>query len=74
MFIYRGIRYIVEFDGAHHFRFEKFFHKSYDDFLFKQEIDRVKTHIAIVTDYKLVHIDYKEISRVDYHLNSAFED
>ena len=74
MFIYRGIRYIVEFDGAQHFRFEEFFHKSYDDFLFKQEIDRVKTHIAIVTDYKLVRIDYKEISRVDYHLNSAFED
>ena len=73
MFVYNGVRYIIEFDGCQHFRFIEFFHETYDNFIFKQEIDRVKTYIATETNYKVIRVDYKEIDRIDFHIDAAFK-
>lgn len=73
MFIYNNTRYIIEFDGMQHFIYDTYFHKSNEDFLFKQEIDRIKTYVAITTGYQIIRIDYTQINNIAHHIQTALD-
>lgn len=73
-FYFEGNCYLLEFDGKQHFKKIDFFHKSDDEFKFKQNVDRLKTYVALNLGYKVIRIDYHSINRikeiVDEALNS----
>lgn len=69
-FMYNGIAYLVEFDGIQHFQYG-YFHKSEEDFEYRQEIDHMKTYIATVTGYHLIRIDYTKIENISECLIGA---
>lgn len=70
-FVYNGQHYIIEFDGEQHFNYVPFFHKDENMFKFKQEIDRIKTYVAILSGYKVIRIDYSQIANVSLHILTA---
>lgn len=62
-FIYNNVHYLLEFDGVQHFEYG-FFHKSEDDFQYKQNVDRMKSYVAIQTGYRMIRIDYTNINNI----------
>jgi ssDNA-binding Zn-finger/Zn-ribbon topoisomerase 1 len=50
---------IIEFDGSQHSQFEKFFHKTQDDFRIQRLKDLVKDQYAAINNIKLIRIDVK---------------
>lgn len=71
MFTYNEDKYILEYDGQQHFDFVSFFHKEYDEFLRRQEIDRLKTYIALRSNYKVIRIDYTQRDNLEFHVRNA---
>jgi len=49
---------IIEFDGEQHFRYVDHFHENLDEFTHKQDVDVIKTEMAIGVGYQLIRIDY----------------
>ena len=66
-------KYIIEFDGEQHFKFVQHFHKLPNVFIKLQEIDILKTVIAIKNGYNFIRIDYKQINNVDFHISQALK-
>src|SRR5579875_3320990 len=67
-------KYLLEYDGEQHFKHVNFFHKTIDEFLKYQQIDREKTFTAIKNKYKVIRIDYTQINDIEllkYHIKSA---
>ena len=62
-FVYNNITYLLEYDGIQHFEYG-YFHKSEEDFKYKQNIDRMKSYVAIQTGYRLIRIDYTKINDI----------
>ena len=56
-FDYNGYQYIIEYDGGQHFESIEFFDKQ-RTLEERQEIDKLKTHIACGTGYKLIRLDF----------------
>lgn len=69
--ISEGDYYLLEFDGRQHFEMYSMFHKSYEDFLEHQEIDRQKTWIPQQYGYKIIRIDHNRIGKISYHIDEA---
>lgn len=72
-FVVGDNNFLLEFDGIQHFEYEHFFHKCEEDFLYKQNIDRIKTYIALKEGYKVIRIDDKSINHVERHICNALE-
>lgn len=64
---------LIEFDGAQHFEMNAFFHKTEDDFIHRQTVDRIKTLFAWLSGRKLVRIDHTQINAVKDHIERALE-
>ena len=72
-FEYNGFKYILEIDGEQHFMFKALFHKTSENLIYKKDIDRLKTKIAIEFGYRLIRIDYSEIPNIAQHMKWALE-
>lgn len=73
-FVVGKYKYLLEYDGEQHFKHINFFHKTIDEFLKYQQIDREKTFNAIKNKYKVIRIDYtqnNDIELLKYHIKSA---
>jgi hypothetical protein len=57
--------YLIEFDGIQHFEFVDFFHMTPEVFAHKQEIDRIKTYVPLMTGYNLIRMDYTLLKSTD---------
>jgi very-short-patch-repair endonuclease len=73
MIEYNGLKYVIEFDGVQHFKFVQHFHKLVNVFIEKQEIDILKTIVALKCGYNVVRIDYKQINNVNFHISEALK-
>lgn len=72
-FEHQGRRYLIEFDGLQHFMFSEFFHRTQDKFIESQIRDRIKTQVAMMTDYTLIRIDYSEIENIESFIRSTLD-
>jgi len=73
MIEHEGSKYIIEFDGAQHFKFVEFFHKDIKTFIARQETDILKTSIALKNGYNIIRIDYKQIDNIEFHISEALK-
>ena len=65
------LKYVVEFDGIQHFKFVEYFHKSVNVFIERQEVDILKTIVALKNGFNIIRIDYKQIDNVNFHISEA---
>lgn len=70
-FGHQGRRFLVEFDGEQHFRFVKRYHRTKKAFHESQLVDRIKTHVALISGYHLIRIDYTQMPLIQAHLINA---
>lgn len=63
-FYFEGYNYFLEYDGMQHFKRVDFFHKTDEEFEFRQNVDRLKTYVALNLGYKIIRIDYCSIDRI----------
>lgn len=63
--------FLLEFDGIQHFKFINYFNRNIDDFVQGQQIDILKTKMAIQEGYTIIRIDYYNLSKIEFHLNKA---
>lgn len=66
-FIILDQKYLVEYDGAQHFQMNHF-RRSEEEFFFGQNLDRLKTYIAIISGCKIVRIDYTQLKNCSEYL------
>lgn len=73
VFIHRGKRYIIEYDGIQHFRFVLYFHGALDIFEERKRVDVMKTEAALAEGYYVIRIDHTNIDNnsISKHLNMA---
>lgn len=62
-FSVEGIHYILEYDGEQHFH-PKFYGRTQEEFNYHQNIDRIKTYVAVNTGYNVIRIDYTQINNI----------
>lgn len=72
-FVHEDHLYFLEFDGIQHFENVPHFHKSNDEFLIRQENDRVKTSIALKRGSTIIRIDYTQVNNIYEHICLAIE-
>jgi len=79
---YEDEHYLIEFDGHQHFEYIDFFHEEEEEFYYKQDIDRIKTYMALINGYKVIRLDYTLINStcpldynniIQYHIKKALE-
>lgn len=70
---YEGISYLVEYDGKQHFHEDCNFGHITNDFEHRQNLDRLKTYIAIETGYKLIRIDYTQFDNIEEHILTGLQ-
>lgn len=72
-FFYNKRWYFVEYDGSQHFRFSPGWHDTFEYFLERQEVDKLKNHIAILCGYTMVRLsdESKVIENLDKILSSS---
>ena len=63
-FNFDGASYILEFDGKQHFKRIGLFHKTDSEFEYRQNVDRLKTYVALNLGYKVIRIDWYKIGKV----------
>lgn len=72
-FVVNGRNYLLEYDGAQHFRFSEFFNKTEEDYIYRRNIDRIKTYAALDMGYMLIRIDYTSIKHVPFIIEEALK-
>lgn len=70
---YKGKNIVIEYDGQMHFKWVKYYHKSEEEFKYRQSVDRIKTYNAINNGYQVIRIDYTQVLRINEHLDFALE-
>lgn len=65
-----NLSYLLEFDGLQHFEERSHFCKK-QSFEERQEMDRIKTKVALEAGYRLIRIDYTQIDKIEEHLEKA---
>lgn len=60
---------LIEFDGEQHFRRAKMWCESDEMFAFRQEIDRMKTYLALLSGFVLIRISNKDAEHIKNMLN-----
>ena len=65
--------YLLEFDGMQHFNYVKLFHDGGRDLKKQQDTDCFYSNYALSKGYQLIRIDYKQIDRIQHHLEQAFQ-
>ena len=64
-FFIPSLNFLIEIDGAQHYKFSKLFHKKRQDFLKAQERDRRKNSYALSHNIPLYRIPYFEIENIN---------
>ena len=64
-FFIPSLNFLIEIDGAQHYKFSKLFHKKRQDFLKAQERDRQKNSYALSHNIPLYRIPYFEIENIN---------
>lgn len=55
---------LLEFDGEGHFRYNKFFHKTFSKFKYRQEMDLIKNQYALTQNIPLFRIPYYDLEKL----------
>lgn len=71
-FLFEGTDYFLEFDGKQHFKKNDCYHKTDSEFGYRQNVDRLKTYVALNLGYKVIRIDYANIDRIKEIVVEAF--
>jgi formylmethanofuran dehydrogenase subunit E len=72
-FEHNNRKYLLEYDGIIHFEFREHIHKTEAEFFNRQQIDVLKTTVAIEEDYFIIRIDYTNIKLIEDHLLKALD-
>lgn len=59
MFIHNGYKWILEFDGDQHFK-KCSWHDDDEDFIFNQEVDKIKNNVALLNGFNIIRIHDKD--------------
>jgi hypothetical protein len=73
---FNNIKYLIEYDGEGHFEQIKYFAKTRQEFLHRQEMDRRKNKFAIINNIQLIRIPYWELENItlkDIFLNPKYK-
>ena len=70
---YNRKKILIEFDGRQHFIFLDIFHRDYDEFLERRNIDILKTILPLQNNYNVIRISHLEFNKIDFHLKTALE-
>jgi predicted Zn-ribbon and HTH transcriptional regulator/very-short-patch-repair endonuclease len=71
MFEFNNNSYIIELDGKQHHEFVPYFHKTENNFLYKQSIDIEKTITAVKNGYYIIRIDHTQFDNIYDHISEA---
>ena len=69
--IYEGLSYIIEVDGLQHFVRSEFYHKTEEMWIYRRNVDKLKTLMAIYCGYCMIRIDFRNIENIEEHINNA---
>lgn len=69
-FLIEKLNIIIEFDGMQHFLFNQSWYKDMEVFLFRQDIDRLKTFVAVYSGYTIIRIHNPDPANIDKMLSS----
>lgn len=72
-FSYGGRNIVLEFDGEQHFKYNKYLQKTEECFLKNQLHDYLKTNVVVESGYFIIRIDYKNLKKIDEHMDKALE-
>ena len=50
----------IEYDGIQHYFYTPFFHKTIDDFIYRQKLDKLKETILLENNIKLIRFRFDE--------------
>ncbi len=70
-FRYEDRLFLLELDGRQHFDFNPYFYDNQEEFILRQNLDRLKTLTAIEAGYNLIRIDDTNGDQVKYHLSRS---
>ena len=68
-FIINSIKYLIEYDGEQHFKYNNHWYKNYDNFLERQEVDKIKTLIPLILGYNILRISNDDIDHIKMCIN-----
>jgi hypothetical protein len=71
MFMYRGRKFLIEYDGEQHFRIVELFHGSAEGLAEQHCIDIEKTRAALREGCFLIRIDYTCFDQIEWHIHNA---
>lgn len=63
---------VLEFHGKQHYEFNEFFHKTIEEFNYRQQKDLIKKESALQNGLNYVSINWKLISNLDFILTYIF--
>ena len=63
---------IIEYHGIQHYEFNTFFHKTYDNFLFRKQKDAIKQEQALARGLNFVIIGYQNFNNLEFILSNIF--
>ena len=63
-FAHNNKHYLLEFDGIQHFYDIPFYNRTTEEFYKQQNIDKLKTCVALKTGYNIIRIDYTQVDNV----------
>jgi very-short-patch-repair endonuclease len=69
-FFYKNKKYILEFDGKQHWKGFDLDEKKLQE---NQQVDQMKTEVAVGADFNVIRISYKEEKEILFHLKTALE-
>jgi len=65
--------FLIEFDGIQHFKYTQFFHKSFEEFRERQEIDKIKSLIPLILGYNILRISDDNPEHIERCINILIE-
>lgn len=75
MHIFQNIIYVIEYNGIQHYKFQPYFHKTIEQFQYKQSIENTKLSLIKEKGFSLIIIKYNEsIDEVFKSISSFLED
>lgn len=72
-FIKDNNTYFTEIDGSQHFKFVEYFHKTYINFVYLQQVDKIKTLIPIILGHSILRISNDDNDHIKMCHNKSIE-
>lgn len=69
-FIWNNITFLVEIDGAQHMKFVPLWHKTNDQFIIQQQIDKIKSFIPLILGISILRISNDNAIYIEQCVNT----